>query len=291
VRAVKLAALLSLCSCLLIVGPFSAHLRNRPEQIKLGYVPEAAVLKCLTADQRYLVADWTILKVLLYLGELMEKARGKNIYASEPDYTGMFRVLQTGLRIDPYNADAYYFAQAVFTWDVGRSREVNNMLEYGMKYRTWDYQLPFFAGFNAAYFQKDYKRAAVFMQKAAEIAQEQQFATLAARYFYEAGENDLAIMFIDVMKKSARDENEKKLYAFRRTAFVAAREIQKAVDAFRSRHGHPPARLDILVKDGFLKSVPADPYGGVFYLDENSRVQTTSKFSFAGARNSRNIQQ
>jgi len=291
VRAVKLAALLSLCSCLLIVGPFSAHLRNRPEQIKLGYVPEAAVLKCLTADQRYLVADWTILKVILYIGELIEKAHGKNIYASEPDYPGMFRVLQTGLRIDPYNADAYYFAQAVFTWDVGRSREVNNMLEYGMKYRTWDYQLPFFAGFNAAYFLKDYKRAAFFMQKAAEIAQEQQFATLAARYFYEAGENDLAIMFIDVMKKSARDENEKKLYAFRRTALVAAREIQKAVDAFRSLRGSPPERLDILVKDGFLKSVPADPYGGVFYLDENGRVQTTSKFSFAGARNSRNIQQ
>lgn len=290
-RAVKLAALLSLCSCLLIVGPFSAHLRNRPEQIKLGYVPEAAVLKCLTADQRYLVADWTILKVILYIGELIEKAHGKNIYASEPDYPGMFRVLQTGLRIDPYNADAYYFAQAVFTWDVGRSREVNNMLEYGMKYRTWDYQLPFFAGFNAAYFLKDYKRAAFFMQKAAEIAQEQQFATLAARYFYEAGENDLAIMFIDVMKKSARDENEKKLYAFRRTALVAAREIQKAVDAFRSLRGSPPERLDILVKDGFLKSVPADPYGGVFYLDENGRVQTTSKFSFAGARNSRNIQQ
>lgn len=290
-RAVKLATLLSFCGYLLIVGPFSAHLRNRPEQIKLGYVPEAAVLKCLTADQRYLVADWTILKVLLYFGELMEKAKGKNLFASNPDYPGMFRFLQAGLRIDPYNADAYYFAQAVFVWDMGRYREVNNMLEYGMKYRTWDYQLPFFAGFNSAYFLKDYKYAALYMKKAAEIAHEQQFATLASRYFYEAGENDLAIMFIDVMKKTARDENERKLYAYRRAALVAAREIQKAVDAYFNRFGHPPARLDILVKDGFLRVVPADPYGGVFYLDEKGKVQTTSKFSFAGSRNSRNLQQ
>ena len=288
-RVAQFTALICLCGYLLIVGPFAAHLQNRPLQIKLGYVPEATVLKYLSADQRYLVADWTILKAILYFGELMEKARGKNVYASEPDYPGMFRVLQTGLRIDPYNADAYYFAQAVYTWDVGRYREVNNLLDYGMRYRTWDSQLPFFAGFNAAYFLKDYQAGALYLKRAAEIANEQQFATLAAKYFHEAGEDDLAVMFLDVMQKTARDENERTLYAYRRGALVAAREIQRAVDAYRLRHGAPPERLELLVSRGFLKAIPEDPYGGRFYLDEKGRVQTTSKFSFAGARNSRNI--
>ena len=288
-RVVHVTALVCLCGYLLIVVPFASHLQNRPVQIKLGYVPEANVLKYLSADQRYLVADWTILKAILYFGELMEKARGKNVYASEPDYPGMFRVLQTGLRIDPYNADAYYFAQAVYTWDVGRYREVNNLLDYGMRYRTWDSQLPFFAGFNAAYFMKDYRAGALYLKRAAEIANEQQFATLAAKYFHEAGEDDLAVMFLDVMQKTARDENEKTLYAYRRSALVAAREIQRAVDAYRLRYGNPPERLDLLVSRGFLKAVPEDPYGGQFYLDEKGRVQSTSKFSFAGARNSRNI--
>ena len=288
-RAAKLTALISLCGYLLIAGPFSAHLKNRPVQIKLGYIPEAPVLKYLSADQRYLVADWTILKAVLYFGELMEKARGRNMYASEPDYPGMFKVLQTGLRIDPYNADAYYFAQAVYTWDVGRYREVNNLLDYGMRHRTWDSQLPFFAGFNAAYFLKDYQAGALYLKRAAEIANEQQFATLAAKYFHQAGEDDLAVMFLDVMQKTARDENEKMLYANRRNALVAAREIQRGVDAYRLRYGQPPERLDLLVSRGFLKVVPEDPYGGQFYLDEKGRVQTTSKFSFAGARNSRNI--
>lgn len=288
-RAAKLTVLLCLCGYLLIAGPLSSHLKNRPVQVKIGYVPEAAVLKYLTADQRYLVADWTILKVILYFGELMEKAHGENIFASEPDYPGMFRVLQTGLRIDPYNADAYYFAQAVYTWDVGRYREVNSMLDYGMRYRTWDSQLPFFAGFNAAYFLKDYKAGALYLKRAAEIAQEQQFATLAAKYFHESGEDDLAVMFLDVMEKSARNDNERTLYAYRRGALVAAREIQRAVEAYRSRYGKPPARLDLLVTDGFLKSLPKDPYGGEFFLDPRGRVQTTSKFSFAGARDSRKI--
>jgi hypothetical protein len=284
VRSVQAAALLAFFGYLLIAAPFAAHLRNRPVQLKVGYVPEAAVLKFMTADQRYLVADWAVTKVLFYFGALVEKAQGKNLYASEPDYPGMFRILQTSLRIEPYNADAYYFAQAIFTWDVGRFREVNNMLEYGMKYRTWDSQLPFFAGFNAAYFQKDYRKAAEYMRRAAEIAKEQQFATLASRYFYEAGEDDMAIMFIDAMKETARDENEKKLYAFRRAALVAARDIQRAIGAYKSRYGRLPGALDDLVRKGFLQAIPADPYGGVFYIDETGKVRTTSKFSFAGAR-------
>jgi hypothetical protein len=289
VKAVKLALLLSLCTYLLIIGPFSAHLKNRPLQIKVGYPPEAAVIKCLTADQRYLAADWIVLKVILYFGELLEKAHGKNLYASDPDYPGMFRMLQTGLRIDPYNADAYYFAQAVYTWDVGRFREVNNMLEYGMKYRRWDFQIPFFAGFNSAYFLKDYKTAAKYTKIAAEIVHEPQFANLTARYFYEAGENDLAIMFLDVMKKGARDENEKKLYTFRRTALAAAKAIQDAVNGYQRRHGRLPATLQELVAGGYLRSIPEDPYGGKFYLDGNGKVRTTSKFSFAGAHASGNM--
>jgi hypothetical protein len=284
VKRVKLAALLAFVGLFLIVGPFATHLQNRPVQVRLGYVPESSVLKFLTADQRYLVADWTVLKVIFYFGELLEKAKGSNLYASEPDYPGMFRMLQTGLRIDPYNADAYYLAQAVFTWDVGRAREVNNLLDYGLKYRTWDYQLPFFAGFNAAYFLKDYKAAAVYMKKAAEMSKEQQFATLAARYFYDAGEIDLALMFLDVMSTTAKDDNEKRLYKFRRQALVAAKKIQDAAVTYQRRHGRAAGNIDALVSDGLLMVVPKDPYGGQFYLDQNGKVQTTSKFSFAGAR-------
>ncbi len=56
--------------------------------------------------------------------------------------------------------DAYYFAQAVLVWDVGQVRLANELLEYGMRYRTWDYLLPFFAGFNYSYFLKDNEKAA-----------------------------------------------------------------------------------------------------------------------------------
>lgn len=283
-RVARTSFFLAATAYLLLIIPFTTHLKNRPLQLKVGYVPEAKVLKFILADQRYAVADWVVLKVLFYFGSLIEKAHGENLVASKPDYPGMFRILQTGLRLEPYNADAYYFAQAAFTWEVGRYAEVNNMLDYGIKYRTWDAQLPFFAGFNAAYFMKDYKQAAAYMKKAAEIAKVQQFATLAARYFYEAGETEFGILFIDMMKNSARDANEKKLYEFRRKALLAVKSIENATKAYKQRSGKSPATIEELAAGGYLTSIPQDPYGGKFYLDQAGKVRSTSKLSFAGVK-------
>lgn len=283
-RKAKFTFLLAAVVYMLLIFPFTAYLKSRPLQLKVGYVPEAKVLKFITADHRYAVAEWTVLKVLFYFGALIQHATSQNLFALPPDYPGMFKILQTALKIQPYNADAYYFAQGAYTWEVGRYREVNNMLEYGMKYRTWDYQLPFFAGFNSAYFLKDYKKAAVQMKKAAEIAKEQHFATLAARYFYEAGETDFAILFIDVMKKSAKNPSEKKMYDFRRKALVAIKTIETAMNRYQARFDRPAQSLQQLVAAGFLTVVPRDPYGGKFYLDEQGKVRTTSKLSIAGAK-------
>lgn len=265
----------------LLIVPFSAYLHGRPVQIKLGYVPEAKAIKYAAADQRYIVADWAVLKVIFYFGELIEKARGKGFFYSPPDYLGMFKTLQTALRVEPYNKDAYYFAQAAFTWELGRYKEVNNMLEYGMKYRPWDYQLPFFVGFNCAYFMKDYAKAADYMKKAASISHEPLFANLAARYFYEAGTTDLGIAFINAMLKSAKDDKERKMYQARRDALMAIKLLSTAVGQYRQRFGVVPASLNDLVISGIIKNLPLDPYGGSFYLDEKEIVHSTSNLAFA----------
>ena len=277
----------TLLGYLAIVFPFADHLRNRPVQVKLGYVAEAPVLKFISADQRYLVADSLILKVIFYFGELIEKAGDKSLYASRPDFQAMGQYLKTGLLIEPYNADAYYFAQATYSWEAGRIHEVNNILDYGMRYRTWDYQLPFYAGFNHAYFLKEYRTAANHMQRAAELSGIKIFSTLAARYFSEAGQDDLGIVFLEAMKKSARNEQEQKLYNYRLTALEAARTIRQALARFRQERGRPPTNLAELVGAGYLAAIPADPYGGEFYLDEAGKLKTTSNYSLAGAENSK----
>lgn len=263
----------------LCIAPFASYMKDRPVAVKLGYVPSAEVLHVTVGDQKLLVAHAAVVKVLVYFGSLVDKLNTNKIVIPA-EYLNMYKTLQTAVKLDPYNSDAYYFAQAAFTWEVGRAEEVNLMLDYGMKYRTWDYTLPFYAGFNASYFLKQYEPASRYMKRAAEISGNSLLTNLAARYFFESDKSELGIKFLEMMEKGAKDEQVRRLYRIRRTALEAVLNIQAAVGLFREQNGRLPKRLDELVKYGFLVQLPEDPYGGLFYLDNSGSVRTTSKFAF-----------
>ena len=267
-----------LISYLAVITPFTAYLKDRPVAVKLGYLPDADVIKIISGDHRTLIAEYAVVKVLFYFGTLTEKAQSS--IRLQPEYYNMFKTLETAVQLDPYNMDSYYFAQAAFTWEVGRARDVNRLLEYGMKYRTWDWYLPFYAGFNAAYFLKDYAGAASHMKKAAELSGEPLFTNLAARYFYEAGREELGIMFLQTMEKGAKDEKIRKVYALRKQALLAVESLNQAVHQFKMRKNRSPVNLAELVSSGIIRSIPEDPYGGLFYLDHKGSVRSTSKFAF-----------
>lgn len=266
-----------LCTYLALIFPFFTYMKNRPVALKLGYVPEAEVLKLVVGDYRNLVAQLSVVKVLFYLGSLLEKV--PNRISLTPEYFNMFKTLQTAVKLDPYNMDAYYFTQSAFTWELRRIKEVNDMLDYGMEYRTWDYYLPFYAGFNAAYFLKDYKTGAEYMKKAARLSGEPLFTNLAARYFYEAGETDLGLVFLNTMKRDTKDSRVKRMYEMREAALMAVKKIEDGIKQFNGIHKRLPKDLAELTHSGLLQDIPVDPYGGRFYLDEKGVVRSTSKFA------------
>lgn len=274
-KALALGTLLLLYASVVI--PFSSYLRERPVAIKLGYTPEGEALRVLASDQRYLLAQIAIDRVLFYFGSLFTE-RGNRV-ETPPEYLNMFTTLQSALKLDPYNQDAYYFAQAAFTWELRRIGEVNNMLDYGMKYRTWDAQLPFYAGFNAAYFNKDYRGASLYMQRAAELSGNPLYTTLASRYFYQAGQSALGAAFLSTMEKGAKDAKIRNIYRTRREALEAIELISQAVARYRAQRHLPPPDLAALVSAGLLKRVPTDPYGGTFYLDAEGKVHSSSKLA------------
>ena len=277
----KILLLCLTCAYLLIIPPFTAYLGSRPVVNKIGYIPEAEILKITTGDQRYLISEWAVFKVMLYFGGMVDK--NANNLKLPPEYANMARILSTAVLLDPYNMDAYYLAQAAFVWDVkGAARDVNKLLIYGMRYRTWDYNLPFFAGFNAAYFLHDYRTAADFMKKAAELSGDPLFANLSARYFHEAGRTELGILFIDSMEQGAKDEKVKKSFRIRKEALQGAQLIAAAAARYKEMLKINPASVEELATRGFLKRVPKDPYGGQYYLTDKGKVESTSKFAFGG---------
>jgi len=265
----------------LLIGPFTSYMRNKPIEEKLGYLPSIKLLKPLSADQKELTAASLVLKVTMYFGGLLTNAKESQLYAAPPDLQGMSRLLHGAVQLDPYNMDAYYFAQGFLTWDAGQFKVANDLLDYGMKYRNWDWQLPFFAGFNSAFFLKDYLKAANYYKIAGDLSGSDLHKKLAGRYMQESGQTDLAIGYLTAMEKGERNPAMKKSYQIRLAAFKEVRRIEVARDQYQQQRGVLPGSVDQLLQYGLLAPVPVDPYGGRFYLEPSGKVTTTSKFAFA----------
>jgi tetratricopeptide (TPR) repeat protein len=270
---------------LAVLTPFTSYLKSKPYAEKLGLIPRAEFLRVITADQKQLVGAAITARVILYFGSLMEK--GPSQIAVPPDYPAMSRGIHAALNLDPYNMDGYYFAQAILAWDVKQYQLANNLLENGMKYRTWDWYLPFFAGFNYGYFLKDYAKAAQMYKRAGELSGNPLFESLAGRYMQQSGQTELAIAYLTMMEKGARDPAIRKSFQMRLQAFREVHLIEMARDRFRAEHGALPVRIEELVTAGYLRELPVDPYGGKFYLKPDGAVATTSKFAVAGVPQTR----
>jgi hypothetical protein len=263
---------------LVIIFPFTAYMKSKPFVEKVGYIPTPEILKLISADQKQTLAAVLMMKTIIYYGGLVERA--KSHIAVFVDYPGMFQAISATIKLDPYNLDAYYFAQAVLVWDAKQVETANELLEYGMRYRDWDYSLPFFAGFNYAFFLKDYATAARYYKRVGELLGTDLPMNLAGRYMYESGRTDMAISYLSEMIKGARNDALKKSLQTRLKAFQAVRTIEQAKEPFLKKYHRYPASMEELLRTGYLKELPVDPYGGQFFIDKKGMVRSTSKFAF-----------
>lgn len=269
---------LFLVSYALLIGPFSAYMAAKPIEEKLGYVPPAQVIRLFSAGMKESSGAGLVMKVMMYFGGVTDENSKK--VSTEVDVEGMSRMLQGAVELDPYNMDAYYFSQAFLVWDAKQIEVANDMLDHGMKYRTWDWYLPFFAGFNNAYFLKDFDKAAAYYKRAADLTGDRMFVGLAGRYMQQAGKTALAIVYLKGMLATAHDELTKKTFATRLKAFEEVQKIEEARDQFLAVMGRLPKDIDELLQAGILTHRPYDPYGGTFYLQPDGKVLSTSKFAF-----------
>jgi hypothetical protein len=259
-----------------------AHfMKNRPFLEKLGAAPNAKIVAPVAGGFKSLLASFWVTKVLVYYGSLIDPEKGQ--FLATPEYYNLYKTIESSTYIDPYNADSYYFAQATFTWELGRIKEVNSLLVYGMNYRSWDYLLPFYAGFNNAYFLQDYEDAALLMKIAAERSGSSLFTKLASRYFYQSSQTDFGIRFLQSVIDQTKNERLRSVYQIRLNALQQVSQLEAAVILYHNSTGLLPSDLSQLVEGKLIESIPLDPYGGTFYIDREGRVVSTSKFSFTSS--------
>lgn len=277
----RLKIFIPLISALILLIPIEQNAAKimvlRPIEEKLGYLPSNNFLKAAALNHKAAISEWIFLETITYFGMKIDKDRPE--LRKTIDYPSIFRFLDASTYIDPYNIDAYYFTEAVFTWGLGRIKEADYILERGLGYRTWDFYLPFFLGFNNFYFLKDNKNGAKYMEIAARITGDPLFTTLASRLLYLSDQTDVAIGFLEMMIKNMPSGQIREPLEIRLNALRSIAYLEQGVKKYQKQFKVIPTDINQLLQRNIITEIPKDPYGGEFFVDNNGQIRSTSKLA------------
>lgn len=224
-----------------------------------------------------IASDWLFIETVAFV-------QGRVAHQKPPsakDWEWVAGRLDRMTDLDPHFLDPYYFGQAFLTWSGGMIDETNTLLDKARRHRSEMWVFPFFIGFNHFYFLQQYGPASAYMMEASRKKGSPGYlAGLAARLAVRGNETQAAVDFLREAIPRTDDEGMKTMLSDRLEAFEHALRLEQAVAEYRRRYGSVPPDLSVLVKTGLLASIPVDPYGGIFYLDEEGRIKTTSNYQY-----------
>lgn len=242
-----------------------------------GMILPAPVVKLISLEFKTVVANFLFARASQYFGGKIELRQSATI----DDLKWFYRNILVIIELDPYLEDPYYFGNAFLSWDAGRYNEANQLLQKGSDARVWDWQFPFFIGFNKFYFLHDSKGGAEYLSIAAQRPNAPTFLpTLAARLYNKAGKTENAINFLIAFWQNEKDERIKKQYEIRLDALKKLLLLERAVLTYKKKTGKVPRSVQALIQAGIIKNIPEDPYGGKFYVTKNGSIMTTSNLAF-----------
>lgn len=253
-----------------------------PAPAEPTFVMPAPLIKIIALGFDGLASDALFLKGLVFRGGTYE--RTERPLVKEGEWRWLYAMMDAATGIDPYFVDPYYFAAAHLVWDGGLVRETNVLLTKGMAYRSWDWMLPFFVGFNNFYFLHDNAAAADFLMRAWRIpGAPAWFASLASKLAYKDNDTENAVAFLDELVKRTEDKKIRKEYAKRLLYMRGQLVLERAVARFKKKYGKSPETINELLDRRVVSAVPTDPYGGMYYLDGEGNVKSTSEMQLLPA--------
>jgi hypothetical protein len=261
----------------------SGVLYNKRESIPkievAGYFLPSRFLKLTSLEFRQIVSDFLFLKTSIFLGGKV--GPGGKLNLKREEWIWIYNALDVITDLDPYFLDPYIFGEGILTWEAGMVKEMNILLLKGIKYRDWDWNIPFSIGFNYFYFLKNRKMGAYYIMKASVLPGSFFFLPqLAARLKYESGDTYGAIIFLKNIYNSTANPTIKASMRMRIKALESIYFLERGVIKYRGKYGRNPEKIDDLVKKGIIENIPEDPYGGVFYIDQrDGRIKTTSRLA------------
>lgn len=231
---------------LLVVLAMGTHFLHRQavvgvaERETAGPLPNARVLRFLSSSHHTSAADLYWLKLVQYVGTEVA------LRAGWPDLEALADLVVT---LDPKYGYAYQ-ASGILLSTAGRIDASNEILERGMANVPGRWQLPFYAGFNRWYHQRQFREAGELLLRASRLpGRPDWLAALASRLFASSGSIDDGIALLDLMIANTEDPLLRDDFIRRREDLVLEKMLRRIEDraaAFRAAHGRWPQRLEEL---------------------------------------------
>ncbi len=261
---------------LFLLDRASEELRYLPIAESESYTIPAPVLKISALEFDGLASDFLYLKSLIFIGSTYERPGSK---VKDWEWKWLYSTFDVATDLDPYFLDPYLIANSNLTWGAGMIQKANTLLEKGVRYRDWDWTLPFFVGFNYFYFLQDNEKASEYLMEASRRpGASPVYADLAAKLAFKGQRTENAILFMEELLKKTDDVTFRKEFETRLEALRDLLFLENAAKAYKAKFGRVPRHLGDLVKNGIIKTIPKDPYNGHFYLDAQGNVKTTSAY-------------
>lgn len=176
--------------------------------------------------------------------------------------------------LNPAHEDNYYIAAAILPWN-GEVAAAQYVLKQATFARVFDWQPPFYYGFNALHFFKDPTTGGEWMRIAAEHTQDEmeqiQLQQLAANSVSKGDDIEQSIRLHRMMAKGTRHKSFARFLEKRAVRLENLQVIKQAATRYREVFGRNPYYIQDLVDVAYLATMPRDPFDMQYALDGQGR--------------------
>ena len=162
---------------------------GKDKQIEsLVYIPSGEFLSLLTLGYRDVFANFLWMKTSIYFG---------SHYQTDKDYEWLYRLIDSITDLDKSFHQPYMFGGISLANEVGNIEHSNAILYKGWKNLPNEWQFPFYIGFNYFFFEKDFKRSAMFIKAASEMEGSPPYLkAMYIEFLYKGGSPEIGRAFL-----------------------------------------------------------------------------------------------
>lgn len=201
-----------------------------------------------------------------------------NARMTPSEYDRLYDLLNIVSAFDPKFEFPYLLGGLVLGESPGHAREALRVLESGMAQYPRNWRFPFYIGFTYYFSLGDPEAAGKSMAEAARLTGSPAYlAGLASRMMSEARKPAVALSMLETIARQESDPMRRAVLERRIREVVVERDLQmleQAMETYRGKTGGYPAKLEDLVREKIIATVPVEPHGGNYLIMHGGKVRS-----------------